>query len=89
MGTGGAFPPGVKLTAHLNLVSRSRMVELYVRTPIRLHSAVLNYRHIFIWELAERRVLCPEDLSFESSQSHFGYVIMSSHSFTSDTVNIF
>jgi hypothetical protein len=33
---------GVKLTTHLHLVSRSRMVELYLRSLIRLHGKVLN-----------------------------------------------
>jgi hypothetical protein len=33
---------GVKLTTHLHLVPRSRMVELYLHSPICLHSVVLN-----------------------------------------------
>jgi hypothetical protein len=32
----------VKLSTHLDLVSRSRMVELYLHCPIRLHGIVLN-----------------------------------------------
>jgi hypothetical protein len=40
--TGGSFPGGkaagaVKLTTHLRLVPRSRIVELYLDSPIRLH----------------------------------------------------
>jgi hypothetical protein len=34
---------GVKLVAHLSLVPRSRMVELYFHSLIRLHVLVLNY----------------------------------------------
>jgi hypothetical protein len=33
----------VKLTTHLHLVPRSRMVELYVHSSIRLHGIVLQY----------------------------------------------
>jgi hypothetical protein len=33
---------GVKLLIHLHLVPRSRMVELYLHSPIRLHGVVLN-----------------------------------------------
>jgi hypothetical protein len=33
---------GVKLTTHLHLVPRSRMVELYLHSPIRLHGVVIN-----------------------------------------------
>jgi hypothetical protein len=32
----------VKLTTHLYLVPRSRMVELYFNCPTRLHGVVLN-----------------------------------------------
>jgi hypothetical protein len=32
----------VKLAAHLHLVPKSRMVELYNHSPIRLHGVVLN-----------------------------------------------
>jgi hypothetical protein len=32
----------VKLTNHVYLVPRSRMVELYLHYPIRLHGTVLN-----------------------------------------------
>jgi hypothetical protein len=43
----GLFPRGysgrsVKLTTHLQLVPRSRKVGLYIHSPIRLHSVVLN-----------------------------------------------
>jgi hypothetical protein len=43
----GLFPrgwsrQGVKLTTHLHLVLRSRMVELYLQSPIHLHGVVLN-----------------------------------------------
>jgi hypothetical protein len=33
---------GVKLTLHLHLVPRSILVEIYRRSPILLHGAVLN-----------------------------------------------
>jgi hypothetical protein len=33
---------GMKLTTHLRLVPRSRMMDLYLHSPIRLHGAVLN-----------------------------------------------
>jgi hypothetical protein len=33
---------GVKLTTHLNLVQRLRMVELHLHSPICLHGVVLN-----------------------------------------------
>jgi hypothetical protein len=32
----------VKLTTHLHLVPRSRMMELYINSPIRLHGIMLN-----------------------------------------------
>jgi hypothetical protein len=32
----------VKLSTHLDLVPRLRMVELYLHTPIRLHGVELN-----------------------------------------------
>jgi hypothetical protein len=32
----------VKLTSNFHLVSRLRMVELYLEFPIRLHGMVLN-----------------------------------------------
>jgi hypothetical protein len=38
----GFLSPGVKLTTNLHLVLRSRMVELYLHSPIRLHSIVLK-----------------------------------------------
>jgi hypothetical protein len=43
----GALPLGVKrpgreVTTHLHLVLRSRMVELYLHSPIRIHGVVLN-----------------------------------------------
>jgi hypothetical protein len=47
MGYLGLFPwgqsgRGVKLSTHLHLVPRSRMVELNLHSPIYLHSIVLN-----------------------------------------------
>jgi hypothetical protein len=47
MGTVGSFAGskaawGVKLTTHLHLVSWSRMMELYLHSPIRFHGIVLN-----------------------------------------------
>jgi hypothetical protein len=47
VGTWGFFPGGksgkdVKLTTHLHLLPKSRMVELYLHSPIRLHGIVLN-----------------------------------------------
>jgi hypothetical protein len=33
----------VKLTIHLHLVLRSRIVELYLHSPIHIHGVVLNY----------------------------------------------
>jgi hypothetical protein len=46
MGTGGSFPrnkaTGVELTTHLHLVPRSRIVELYLHSPIHLHGVMLN-----------------------------------------------
>jgi hypothetical protein len=44
----GLFPRGlsscgVKYTAYLHLVPKSRMVELYLHSPIRIHFAVLNF----------------------------------------------
>jgi hypothetical protein len=47
MGTGDSSPVcraagGVKLTTHLHLVPRSRMMELYLHFPIRLDGVVLN-----------------------------------------------
>jgi hypothetical protein len=41
LGTGLSIP-GVKLTTHLHLVLRARMVELCLHSPIRLHDMVLN-----------------------------------------------
>jgi hypothetical protein len=44
MDTGGnAAGWAVKLTTLLDLVPRSRMVELYLHSPIRLSGVVLNY----------------------------------------------
>jgi hypothetical protein len=45
---GSSFPGGktgrdVKLTSHLHLVPRSRMVELYLLSHTCLHGIVLNY----------------------------------------------
>jgi hypothetical protein len=43
MGTGGRFPRrGVKLTTHLHLVPRSRMLELYLHFLICLPGVVFN-----------------------------------------------
>jgi hypothetical protein len=46
MGTGDSSPRvkrrDVKLTTHLELVPRSKNVDLYVHSPIRLHGVVLN-----------------------------------------------
>jgi hypothetical protein len=44
MATGGSFPweGSVKLTTHLHLLPRSRKVELYLHSPIRLHGIVLK-----------------------------------------------
>jgi hypothetical protein len=39
---GGLFPPRVKLTTQLHLVPRTRMVEIYLHSPTRLHGMVLN-----------------------------------------------
>jgi hypothetical protein len=39
----GALTPGVKLTTHLHLVPRSKIVELYLHSPIRLHGVGRNY----------------------------------------------
>jgi hypothetical protein len=38
----GLFPLGLKLTTHLHLVPRSRMVELYLHSLICFHGIVLN-----------------------------------------------
>jgi hypothetical protein len=38
----GVSGPGMKLIAYLHLVTRSIMVELYLHSPIHLHSVVLN-----------------------------------------------
>jgi hypothetical protein len=38
----GTFAEGVKLTAHLHLMLRLRMVELYLHSPIRLHDLALS-----------------------------------------------
>jgi hypothetical protein len=48
IGYRGLFPHGwggwgVKLTAHLHPVPRSKLVELYLNSPIRLHGLVLNW----------------------------------------------
>jgi hypothetical protein len=47
MGTEGSFPwgktdRGVKLTTHLRLVVKSRMVELYFHFLMYLHGVVVN-----------------------------------------------
>jgi hypothetical protein len=36
------FSRGVKIITHLHLVLRSRMVELYLHSPIYLYGTVLN-----------------------------------------------
>jgi hypothetical protein len=38
----GLFPRGVKLTTHLHLVLRLKMMELYLHSPVRLQGVVLN-----------------------------------------------
>jgi hypothetical protein len=48
MGTVGSFPGGkdawgIKLTSHLHLVPRSRMVELYLHSPIRPYANFTFY----------------------------------------------
>jgi hypothetical protein len=40
--TGGRYSGGVKLTTHLQLVPRSRMVELYLHSALCLHGTSLN-----------------------------------------------
>jgi hypothetical protein len=49
-GSSPAFKSGrcVKLTAHLHVMPRWRMVELYLHSPIRLSSIVLN-NFAFLW----------------------------------------
>jgi hypothetical protein len=42
MGTGGLFPPGMKLTIHLHPVPNSRMVELLHHFPVCLHGILFN-----------------------------------------------
>jgi hypothetical protein len=42
MGTRNKGGEGVKLTAHVHLVPRSRMVELYLHSHVRLRGVVLN-----------------------------------------------
>jgi hypothetical protein len=42
MCTVGFFPCQVKLTTHFYLMLKSRMMELYLRFPIRLHGVVIN-----------------------------------------------
>jgi hypothetical protein len=39
----GGKRQGVKLTTHLHLVPRSRMVELYLHSPVCLYGIVLNW----------------------------------------------
>jgi hypothetical protein len=39
----GKYGRGVKLTIHLYLVRRLRMMELYLHSPIHLYAVVLNY----------------------------------------------
>jgi hypothetical protein len=38
----GTLSPILKQATHLNLVPRSRMVELHIHSPIRLHCVILN-----------------------------------------------
>jgi hypothetical protein len=38
----GEISRGMKLTTHLSLSQRARIVELYLHSPIRLHGIVLN-----------------------------------------------
>jgi hypothetical protein len=38
----GALSPGVKRPGHLLLLKRSRIMELYFHSPIRLHDVLLN-----------------------------------------------
>jgi hypothetical protein len=47
IGTGGSSPPGVrrpsmKLTTHHHLLRRSRIVKLYLHSPVRLLGVMLN-----------------------------------------------
>jgi hypothetical protein len=42
MGTEGDFPGDVKLTIHLYLLPRSRMVESYLHSSVCLHGIGLN-----------------------------------------------
>jgi hypothetical protein len=44
----------VKLITHLNLVPRSIMVELYLRSPVYLHGVVLRYSDNFFLCLFRR-----------------------------------
>lgn len=43
--SGGQRGWGVKLTTQLYLVSRSKMIELYLHSPICSHGLVFNYLH--------------------------------------------
>jgi hypothetical protein len=38
----GLFPPGVKMATYVYLGPRSRMLELYLHSPIRFGGVVLN-----------------------------------------------
>jgi hypothetical protein len=66
LGTGGFLPwgrsgRGEKLTTHLHVVPRSRMVELYHHSPICLHGLVLNYspgKHYLVGSLGLVLVSC-------------------------------
>jgi hypothetical protein len=56
----GAFPQrqtgrGVKLTTHLDLVSRPKMVELYLHSPIRVHDVrLIRRRDNFVFFVCTR-----------------------------------
>jgi hypothetical protein len=64
MRTGGFAPGdkavrGVKLTTHLHLVPRSRLVELYLHSPTRFHVVVLiKHRNNFMCYLEYARRVC-------------------------------
>jgi hypothetical protein len=53
-GCRGLFPRGksgrrLKLITHRHLVQRSRMVELYIHSPIRFHCVVLNFFSLWLY----------------------------------------
>jgi hypothetical protein len=47
--SGGKEAGDVKLTTHLHLVPKSKMMELCVHSPIRLHGLVLNQSQRELW----------------------------------------